>query len=249
MKKFGPLWATSAFCFESFNGDFVRKITSAKGPIQQITRRFVLQRYAETRVLELNEKRPAVAAIIDHVLGKNKKLPKESKSEDIVRLAKPISSCSDRIINDAIAKNFGPSPQGLKFFMEAIINGTRYHSFNRKKTIRNRSISFKLIDDSDIIPSEEFASACIFFQFGGHLYVVCKKFEIVSRTNLLTVPPPTKPQLLHLFNDRHYGSFFPIVKQTEEFIVVSLDNIICKIILIPYDDAFVVTDVLPFEHN
>lgn len=125
--KFGPLWATSAFCFESFNGDFVRRISSAKGPIQQIARRFVLQRYVRSQIAELQKRKPAVSNLI-RLLDPEQRVSNAELGENTYTRLEYYVEFSDRSVEDAIVRYFFHLPDGLRYAKTAFIAGSKFQS-------------------------------------------------------------------------------------------------------------------------
>lgn len=102
----------------------------------------------------------------------------------------------------------------------------------------------QLYDDT-----EQYGEVLVCFSVKERIYVIIKKFHIVMRNNILEVSPPQNSILLPLYNDRVYGSFFCIIRKSEELAIVEITDIRNVAILIDGPDVSTVTDVLPFEHD
>lgn len=249
VKKFGPLWATSSFCFESFNGEFVRNISSGKGPAHQLSQRFLAQRYAHHRITQVERKAPAVEWIINRLAVDS---GRSYASENSTRLGNRMQLTLSASQGAAFLHSFGCIPHDLTCSSMAYVIGQRFSSVKGQRgnlSVRQRSYSFKYSDMSDIVESEQYALAEFFVLTNGTISAVCKRFDVISRTNINTVTPPINSALRQLYDDDMYGTFFPVLRLTVDYVIVDVEDIICKVVLVPYGDLFVGTDVLPFEHD
>lgn len=94
-----------------------------------------------------------------------------------------------------------------------------------------------------------YGEAQVFFTVSNFVSAVVKKFNVVQSSCILRAPPPEDASLLCLYEERLYGSFYPIVTQTEELEVISVTDITGEAVLLTCFDTVAVTDVLPFEHD
>jgi hypothetical protein len=71
----------------------------------------------------------------------------------------------------------------------------------------------------------------------------------VSRSIIRTVPPLRNASLLSLYNEQLYGSFFTIVRATDDIAIIPLEDVLRKAVVVLFYNDFIVTDIMPFEHN
>lgn len=226
----------------------MKRINSAKGPVQQVSRRFVIQRYAQEKLLEIRSRQGPAARIVEGIFGK--KVEMTSTDECIFKLGVVSQFCNSEIAS-AIVKFFGYLPRDIRFSADAFISGMKFQSLHsrRRRVCRNFTVMFKYMDHAEIVPEQRYASAIVFFQHGLNFYVACKKFDFLSSSIKHTVVPPTIESLLVLHRQYDYGSFFPVVRSTEQIAIVEFEDILSKAVVAPYFNDFVVTDLMPYEHN
>lgn len=71
----------------------------------------------------------------------------------------------------------------------------------------------------------------------------------MSHTNILQVPPPVNEDLLLLYDERLYGSFFCVVEDSNNFELVNVSDFCCCVVMTECYGVRTVCDVLPFEHD
>jgi hypothetical protein len=225
VRLFGPLHNFSAFPFESFVGSFCRLVTSTKGSLLQIGRRFA--QYKMT--LAWNKQsfiRTEICSPLDsgftHLLQPQHKLALQNSGVQYTE-----AECI--------------------FCKRLQVKNVVYHTYDynfRKTKICSCICSIKSGDE------EFFARIEHFIKLDGIHYIFYKRYNKVGHL-LDDVPPPTDENLLPYFNNKQYGNFFTPACLGETMLCVEANAIIQKAILIRGDgDELYLTKVAHmFEHN
>lgn len=139
------------------------------------------------------------------------------------------------------------SAKDVKFGGRARCNSAIYHSVYHNR--RTASIVKYLPNSESASQGHMYGEVHVFVSVRDDLYALVHRFDTRFPTNITTVPAPSNPLLRPLYEKRLYGSFYSVVCESDEFVVVDMRDIVSVAVMIRNNDFSVVTDVLSYEHD
>ncbi len=144
--NWGPLWAHSAFVFESYNAELLDMIKSTQGVALQIVKTFWLQKalpfYGQTIMKDASNE----CKEIFESLTRPKKLKHVTRTRDITALDRPKVRLLRRDDYMALSR-YGVQRSRVKYFQRIIANGEMFHSEDYSRVFKRNSFTVMLNDD------------------------------------------------------------------------------------------------------
>lgn len=175
VENLGPLWACSAFPFESGNGRITKMVKAAKGAPFQIVERVVVQQELEL-ILHSAPLASSVRFFCEQQLGNA--LTKNVTTVNSIRLfGKPMNASLNSQQTDAITHFLTHEGKIVKEFLRMGFKGTIIHSRHYKKAKKSDSSSFKTFD-GDFFVIEHILHVREHADDAGVVLLVCHKLVI-----------------------------------------------------------------------
>lgn len=246
VRLLGPVHNYSTFSFESCNGVLSKLVTSAKGALQQVARRFAHDKFASSHVKKLESShalRPLAA-----ILQKDSSKLEFGKYGSVKVLDKP-KKCRLSVEESECIGTVFQNVTEVSCFKQAKVGGIFIKCDEESSSCTH---IVKVLEGS----SENFFSVTRMFLMGNNTYAFCKQF-VILRFLVDDVVKPKNPLLRELWSswDEHrhnkpYGNFFYVVELSQELRLIELRNVIGRGILITLSDCDVlVPEFMKYEHN
>lgn len=144
--NWGPLWAHSAFVFESYNAKLLDMIKSTQGVALQIVKMFWLQKalpfYGQTLLKDASNE----CKEIFESLTRPKQLKDVTRTHGITALNHPKVRLIRRDDYMALSR-YGVQRSRVKYFQRIITNGEVFHSEDYSRVLKRNSFTVMLNDD------------------------------------------------------------------------------------------------------
>ena len=176
VRNWGPLWAQSAFVFESYNGVLLDMIKSSQGVALQIMKTVWLQ-VAFPSFAKKAMGGAEYSALLESFSDKKKRVTQVSRSHGVTCLGRP-NICMIKN-DDFLALNSIvnlPTRVPVKYFSRAVVNSEMVHSQNYSRTFRRNSYTVILSDEKESVFSVKTFILCDLGQ-GETCYAVGKYYE------------------------------------------------------------------------
>ena len=162
VRFWGPLWAYSAFCFETANGNLKRLVKGTKGVAPQICRRYATQRFMP-KILQPYDIQDRVEVFCNNLLMTTRRSQVATRVAEIVLL----DSCVHVPLDDYLSRAFQVAnlPQIEECYPRAIVNGVLYHSMTYKRRGKKSFDAAVFLRDGTcgIIERIFLRQGCVFF--------------------------------------------------------------------------------------
>ncbi|KAI2645226.1 Na(+)/H(+) antiporter subunit D [Labeo rohita] len=144
--NWGPLWAHSAFVFESYNAKLLDMIKSTQGVALQIVKTFWLQKalpfYGQTIMKDASNE----CKEIFETLTRPEQLKHVTRTRDITALDRPKVQLLRRDDYMALSR-YRVQRSRVKYFQRIIANGEVFHSEDYSRVFKRNSFTVMLNDD------------------------------------------------------------------------------------------------------
>lgn len=182
VRNWGPLWAQSAFVFESYNGIILDMIKSSQGVSLQIMKTVWLQvafpSFSQKTMVSASDD---YLALLESFSVEKKMVQEVSRSHGVTSLGRP-KICMIR--NDDFLALNSISNLGnrvtVKYFCRVVVNDEIVHSQNYSRTFRRNSYTVILSDREESIFSVKTFIVCDLGQ-GETCYAVGKYYQKVKQ--------------------------------------------------------------------
>ncbi|XP_064462215.1 uncharacterized protein LOC135372635 [Ornithodoros turicata] len=169
----GPLWAHSAFVFESGNGTLVKLVTASKGIPLQIVERVALSQKLYMH-LAANMLTSRTKALCMRMLGE-KRLQSATYVGNVCMLDKEKATCLTAAEKAEIAKVCGSCPDVASEFKRVVYNDQVYHSTAYARAVKSNSSAIRTVEGEYYVVSRIIA---VNTSSGRKCVLLCK--EIIT---------------------------------------------------------------------
>lgn len=178
VRNWGPLWAQSAFVFESYNGIILDMIKSSQGVSQQIMKTVWLQvAFPSFAKKALGGASDEYVSLLESFSREKKKVKEVSRAHGVTSLGRPkicMITNDDFLALNSIGNLVTRVP--VKYFSRVVVNGEIVHSQNYLRAFRRNSYTVLLSDREESIYSVKTFIVCDLGQ-GDTCYAVGKYYQ------------------------------------------------------------------------